>query len=172
MALRDYMKDYWLNIPHTTNLKNWYKKWFNVNHNEEGRPVPYEVTQIPVANERWKARPDDNEMIQVNELLGEMDFRNLDGVCVGSTFVIRRIQPLRERNNYMFDFQGENDPCRQSPLNLTLQDLNESLGKMFEHYETYRAPDQIPRPYDWTFPRPPVCLFVVFAHCYFDLHYC
>lgn len=103
VVLRDGMKANWMTIGHTSNTKNWMKKWFYINQNLEGRAVPCDVTQILVYNTRWSDRPSLAEMAQVNELIAMMDFSKVDGVLVASTFVIRRIQSLRERVNFMFE---------------------------------------------------------------------
>ena len=56
-------------------------------------------------------------MTQVDELLqilGQMR-NNLDGVGVAINFVVRRIQPSKERFHLAYEYTGDEDTAREAP---------------------------------------------------------
>lgn len=164
MVLRDGMKANRMTIGHTSNTKNWMKKWFYINQNLEGRAVPCDVTQIPVYNTRWSDRPSLAEMTQVNELIAMVDFSKMNGVLVASTFVIHRIQPLRERVNFMFEYQGKEDPSEERKESLEKSEVTNRLSKIFENFARNSFPRDPVKPFELSNPPPAVCVLALLQH--------
>lgn len=95
-------------------------------------------------------------MVQVGELLALMDFNKIDGIVVASQFVVHRIQPLKERVNFMFEYQGRGDPSRESRESLEREEAENRLSKMFEGYAKYSFPKEGVPPFTLKNPPPPV----------------
>lgn len=156
VALREGVKSRWMTVGHISNTKNWFRRWFYINQNLEGRPVPCDVAQIPQSNPRWSERPDENQMFQVEELLSLMDFRAINGIVIASQFVCHRIQPLKERVNFMFEYQGRGDPSRESREELAQEEVENRLAKMFEGFAKYSFPEKGVIPFTLVNSPPPV----------------
>jgi hypothetical protein len=56
LNLRDGMKAEYLNVPLSSSMKDWYKKWFYVQLEQE-LFVAYDIAQIPEQHENWLTRP-------------------------------------------------------------------------------------------------------------------
>ena len=52
-------------------------------------------------------------MEQVRELLGLIKGVKANGGLVATSFVVRRVQPYKERAHAAFDFKGETDGTRE-----------------------------------------------------------
>ena len=59
--------------------------------------------------------------------------QGLTGFRIISSFLRRRVQPLKERENYGFEYSGAEDPSRMVPvLELTGEEVLERLQKMLK----------------------------------------
>ena len=58
-------------------------------------------------------------MDQVKELLELMRGMKVNGVVVSVSFIVRRIQPCKERAHLGFHFKGDTDGTRERTKNLT-----------------------------------------------------
>jgi hypothetical protein len=67
-----WMKAEYLNVPLSSSMRDWYKKWFYVQQEQEPF-VACDVAQIPEQQESWSARLSSAEIVQVEELLGLFD---------------------------------------------------------------------------------------------------
>ena len=57
----------------------------------------------------------------------------MTGFEIVSSFLRRRVQPLKERENYGFEYSGAEDPSRMVPaLELTDEEVLERLQKMLK----------------------------------------
>lgn len=56
LVLRDHMKAEYLNVPLNTSMRDWYRKWFYVQQEQE-LLAPCDVSQMPEAQESWSERP-------------------------------------------------------------------------------------------------------------------
>ena len=57
----------------------------------------------------------------------------MTGFGIVSSFLRRRVQPLKERENFGFEYSGAEDPSRMVPaLELTNEDVLERLQKMLK----------------------------------------
>jgi hypothetical protein len=66
------MKAEYLNVPLSSSTRDWYKKWFYVQQEQEPF-VACDVAQILEQQESWSARSSSDEMVPVEELLGMFD---------------------------------------------------------------------------------------------------
>jgi hypothetical protein len=62
LNLHDGMKAEYLNVPLSSSMKDWYKKWFYVQQEQEPF-VPCDIAQIPEQQESWSARPTSAKMV-------------------------------------------------------------------------------------------------------------
>ena len=62
-----------------------------------------------------------DDMDQVNELLGLIKGVKTNGGLVAASFIVRRIQPYKERAHPGFEFKGETDGTQERPEN-TIQE--------------------------------------------------
>ena len=54
-------------------------------------------------------KPSSPDMEQVRELLGLIKGVKTNGGLVAASFIVRRVQPYKERAHVAFDFKGEID---------------------------------------------------------------
>ena len=77
-------------------------------------------------------------MDQVNELLGLIKgVKTNDGLVVAS-FIVRRIQPYKERAHLGFEFKGETDGTRERPEILSRSDVKEQTAQLFAPLSSFR----------------------------------
>ena len=69
-----------------------------------------DVGFIPEKKNSWSEKPKHLEQIQ--ELLGMIPWRKLDGSSVVGNFISRRIQPCQRRVHPGYEYQGSADPTR------------------------------------------------------------
>ena len=72
-----------------------------------------DVDQIPENQRSWSKKPTSADMEQVKELLELMRGMKVNGVVVAVSFIVRRIQPCKERAHLGFDFKGDTDGTRE-----------------------------------------------------------
>lgn len=132
-------------------------KWFYISQHVEGRAVPCDVAQIPEFNPHWSEKPSLDEMSQVRELLELIDLSKLDGVIVTLLFATRRIQPMKDRVNYVFEFQGKDDPSRDIKEDLGRDECCSWILKLFVGFDGRQFPKPPVKPYGLSFPPPSVC---------------
>ena len=76
-----------------------------------------DINHLAEPNANWLAKPSNEEMSQVEELLRIMRQvrENLDGVGVAINFICRRIQPSKERVNPTYEYAGDDNIAREVP---------------------------------------------------------
>lgn len=80
---------------------------------------------------------------------------NLNGVAVAINFVLRRLQPYKERVIPTFEFIGDEDIAREVPEKMLKKAAYDRLGSFFS--STTRLTNvRFQRPYDITNPPPQV----------------
>jgi hypothetical protein len=62
LNLQDGIKAKYLNIPLSSSIRDWYKKWFYVQQKHEPF-VACDITQIPEQQESWSGRPSSAKMV-------------------------------------------------------------------------------------------------------------
>ena len=90
----------------------------------------------------------------------------LTGFGIIFSFLRRRVQPLKERENYGFEYSGVEDPSRMVPaLELTGEEVLERLQKMLKGVSV--VPHTVPK-YCANNPPPDVsCFFLCWYFSYF-----
>ena len=66
----------------------------------------------------WSEKPSSADMEQVRELLGLIKGMKMNDGLVAASFIVRRIQPYKERAHLGFDFMGDDDGTRERPERL------------------------------------------------------
>ena len=75
--------------------------------------------------------PSNDDMEQVKELLGLIKgVRTNDGLIVAS-FIVRRVQPCKERAHPGFEFKGETNGTREMPEILSRNVVEEQTAELF-----------------------------------------
>jgi hypothetical protein len=97
------MKSHYLNVPLNTSMRDWYRKWFDVQQEQEPL-VACDISQIPEQQESWSTRPTSAEMVQVQELLGLFNKNQIDGPIVATNSIFRRVQPCKDRVHPMYEY--------------------------------------------------------------------
>jgi hypothetical protein len=151
-----WMKAEYLNVPLSSSIRDWYKKWFYVQQEQEPF-IACDVAQIPEQQESWSARPSSAEIVQVEELLWLFDKSRLDGPTVALNFICRRVQPCKERVHPLYEYSGSSDPTRESARNLSCEEVKWWLAQLF-NLSGYRLPSNTIKAYKLTAPPPQVCL--------------
>jgi hypothetical protein len=71
-------------------------------------------------------------MGQVEELLGMIDRRQLDGPIIALNFISRRVQPCKERVHPLYEYSRSGDLTRESARNLSREEVNWWLAQLFD----------------------------------------
>lgn len=110
----------------------------------------------PVKNARWLAKPSDQEVSKIREILGILRAKKQEGLMgalVVYDFVSRQIQPLKQRNSFGFEYLGSRDPSRSSSKELS----DEIIGDRVTHLLKDAMLTAYPvRPYSVDHPPPAV----------------
>ena len=90
-----------------------------------------------MVNDRWDKKLESPAEIQVIQpLLDRISMlkqQGLTGFGIVSSFLHRRVQPLKEREHLGFEYSGAEDPSRMVPaLELTNEEVLERLQKMLK----------------------------------------
>jgi hypothetical protein len=149
------MKAEYLNVPLSSSTRDWYKKWFYVQQEQEPF-VACDVAQILEQQESWSARLSSAERVHVEELLGMFDRNRLDRPTVALNFICRRVQPYKEQVHPLYEYSRSNDPTRESTRNLICDEVNWWLAQLFD-LSGYCLLSNAMKAYKLTAPPPQVC---------------
>ena len=75
--------------------------------------------------------PSSADMEQVKELLALIKGVKTNGGLVAASFIVRRIQPCKERAHAAFDFKGETDGTRERMEMLSRDIVQERATELF-----------------------------------------
>ena len=70
-------------------------------------------------------------MEQVGELLDLIKSLGIRGKLVAASFIVRRIQPCKERAHPGFDYRGDDDGTREMTEPLTRKNVVERAAELF-----------------------------------------
>ena len=80
------------------------------------------------------------DMEQVRELLGLIKGVKTNGGLVAASFIVRRVQPCKERAHTAFDFKGETDDTRER-MEMLLRDIvQERAVELFAPFASFNLP--------------------------------
>ena len=80
--------------------------------------------------------PNNNDMEQVKELLGLIKGMRTNGGLVPTSFIVRRVQPCKERAHLGFEFKGETDGTRER-LEILSRNVEEWTTEMFALFSSF-----------------------------------
>ena len=81
-------------------------------------------------------------MEQVRELLGLIMGMKTNGGLVAASFIVRRIQPCKERAHPAFEFKGETDDTRERSKMLSRDVVQERAAELFAPVASFNLPGQ------------------------------
>ena len=82
--------------------------------------------------------PSNDDMEQVKELLGLIKGMRTNGGLVAASFIVRRIQPCKERAHLGFEFKGETDGTRERLEILSRNVMEERTTELFAPLASFR----------------------------------
>ena len=111
LQLRDGMVGEYLTVPLNMSLKGWNARWFYMKQSHPA--IRCGADHIPESQKSWSEKPSSADIEQVRELLGLIKGVKTNGGLVVASFLVRRVQPYKERAHTAFDFKGETDGTRE-----------------------------------------------------------
>ena len=95
-------------------------------------PLAVHSSSGPMVNDRWEKNPMMADELQTIkpflERICALKQQGLTGFGIVSSFLRRCVQPLKERENYGFEYSGAEDPSHMVPaLELTSEEVLEHL---------------------------------------------
>ena len=82
--------------------------------------------------------PSNDDMEQVKELLGLIKGMRTNGGLVPTSFIVRRVQPCKERAHLGFEFKGETDGTRERLEILSRNIVEERTAELFAPLASFR----------------------------------
>ena len=79
----------------------------------------------------------------------------INGRLVAASFIVRRIQPCKERAHAGFDFKGDTDDTRERTEMLSRDNVLERATELFALFALFNVLGQT-RPFNYTNPPPKV----------------
>ena len=107
-------------------------------------------------------------MDQVKELLGLIKGTKMNRVVVALSFIVRRIQPCKERAHLGFDFKGDTDDTQERTERLTKEAMLHRAVELFAPNMPYNVPGQ-PKPFNCTNPPPQVKISTVVPGAFYTV---
>ena len=90
-----------------------------------------DVHHIPENQRSWSKKPNSVDMEQVTELLDLIRGVEIRGELVAASFIVRRVQPYKERAHPGFDYKGDEDGTRERTERLTKKNVLERAAELF-----------------------------------------
>ena len=100
------------------------------------------------------------DMEQVKELLELIRGMKMNRVVVAVSFIVRRVQPCKERAHPSFDFKGDTDGTWERTERLTKEAVLHRDADLFTPNVPYSMPGQ-PKAFNCTNPPPQVKISTV-----------
>ena len=100
------------------------------------------------------------DMEQVRVLLDLIKGMKTNGGLVVMSFIVRRIQPYKERAHVGYDFKGDTDGTRERTEMLSTDDVLEQAVELFTLFASFSMSGQV-RPFNSTNPPPQVNISTV-----------
>ena len=102
-------------------------------------------------------------MEQVRELLGLIKGIRTNGGLVAASFIVRRIQPCKERAHSAFEFKGETDGTRERSEMLSSDVVEEWAIELFALFASFSSMLGYTKPFNCKNLPPPVNISVVYS---------
>ncbi|XP_022680442.1 uncharacterized protein LOC111256491 [Setaria italica] len=113
---------------------DWKKRWFYIGNHDPVLPII--TSHAPKYADNWVTEPEDTP--EITNLLAQItDLRTsgLTGINVAASFLKRRVQPLQQRAHSGFKYTSFDDPSRMSSEDVSDDDVEALLGKLFRNYQ-------------------------------------
>ena len=104
--------------------------------------------------------PSNANMEQVRELLGLIKGIKTNGGLVVASFIVRRIQPYKERAHLGFDYRGDDDGTRERTERLSRKDVLERATELFAPNASFSMSRQM-KAFNCLNPPPQVTISIV-----------
>ena len=159
LVLREKLADSYISVHLATSNKGWHKEWFYVQN--PSPPLSPEIDRYPEPRPSWTSVCSERDQDQVDELVGKIKGlreQGLTGVGVAINFVVRRVNPCKERVHPAYEYEGRKDASRESGDMLV---QSEVIARLQGFFDTSKAPITAagcPSVYDLRIrPMPQVC---------------
>ena len=76
-------------------------------HEAEPLAICCDINHVLENQRSWSKKPSSADMDQVRELLSLVKGIKTNGALVAASFIVRRVQPCKERAHPAFEFKGE-----------------------------------------------------------------
>ena len=121
-----------------TLLKGWNARWFYM---KQSHPtIRCDADHIPESQKSWSERLSSADMEQVRELLDLIMGVRTNSGLVAASFIVRRIQPYKERAHPAFEFKGETDGIRERLEMLSRDVVQERATELFTPLTSFNLP--------------------------------
>jgi hypothetical protein len=116
-------------------MKEWHSEWLYVKNMLHALTV--HSNSSPVVNDHWEKNPlMSEELKKIQPLLERIQIlkqQGLIGFEIIASYLRHRVQPLKARENYGFEYSRAKDPSRMAPtLELTKEEVLERLKKILK----------------------------------------
>ena len=145
----------YISVPLNISLKGWNAKWFYMKQNHP--PVRCDIHHISENQRSWSERPRSVDMEQVKELLELIQRVELRGELVAASFIVRRVQPYKERAYPAFDYKGDDDGTRERPKWLSRKQVIGHATELFTSSASFSWPKEM-KAFNCTNPPPQVII--------------
>ena len=106
--------------------------------------------------------PNSNEMEQVKELLALIKGVRTNGGLVAAIFIVRRVQPCKERVHPTFEFKGVTDGTRERSKMLSRNVCEERAAELFALFSSFNMSGYT-KPFNYKNLPPQVNISVVYS---------
>ncbi|XP_022681416.1 uncharacterized protein LOC111256948 [Setaria italica] len=127
--------------------------WFYVGN--QGSSLPEVTGHAPKHLEKWAAEADEGneEVACLLKRIGALKAAGLTRVNVAASFLKHRIQPLKGRDRKGHEYLDFSDPTRMSLDDITNDEVEAILGKMFKPFHGVPVVEDTVRQFDhWYVP--------------------
>ena len=161
LQLHDGMTGEYITIQLNMSLKGWNARWFYMKQSHLA--IRCDVDHVPENQKSWSEKPTSADMDWVKELLELMRGTKVNRVVVVVSFIVRRIQPCKERAHAGFDFKGDTDDTRERTERLSRDDVLEQATELFSLTTSFSMSGQM-RHFKCTNPPPQVKVSIVCSY--------
>ena len=105
-------------------------------------------------------------MDQVRELLDLIKCVKINGALVAASFIVRHVQPYKERAHEGFDFKGDTDGTWERTERLSKETMIRRAAKLFAANAPFSVPGQT-RALNWTNPPPQVKISTIVRDAFY-----
>ena len=124
--------------------------------------VRCDVDHIPESQRSWSETPNSADMEQVKELLALIKGVRTNGRLVVASFIVRHVQPYKERAHPAFEFKGETDGTRERSEMMSRDVVEERAAELFALFASFSMSGYM-KPFNCKNLPPQVNISVVYS---------